>query len=596
MMWTPPDGQKEVMLDDWCEYFEMVIPPEVADIASGVKQLREWRVRWRAEITVEHRPITGVGYAIRNTYNLQLYDHRTPPPLPSEPPLEMTLRSNFTDALVRVKAPHRAYGPEEHVKIVACIMPQDPYVIVRKVQLVLERRMELLDHKSAVAALRERDSQSPVPGAPGSSVGVGAATATAAAADMKQPSRMSTLFNRGSSPRRAPTTSDANNSRVITTRILDTVCDVTDPDADNTTWSTGVLKLPVRGCRWDMAHTEQTMFVDISFNIRVKITLKPGKGRGGSQVLETDPIPITILACSKLERKMASRALRDMSGSSTDAEDADSSALSRYEDDIRQAKRRNLHTSSSSSSAGREKMDIAAITNNYEPPPPRYSPPKTEPSSSNSSMITLDSRPRTAESSRTVESESRNSPNPTPSPAATPLLRQVLSPPPQSPPPRYRMSPTPAPSLGASSVASSAIVSPDPMPVDADYEHNLRRERILAGRRISATASEDEEGQPLRARQKLYPIQEPAMLSLGAGVTPRRCSATSSMAIRHQLPSLDALGFGLPEVHTLPEHRPRTAPTYGGRQAVPLSSSSSGRPQSSGGTFAFTTPFARRNT
>jgi hypothetical protein len=85
----------------------------------------------------------------------------------------------------------------------------------------------------------------------------------------------------------------------------------------------------------------------------------------------------------------------------------------------------------------------------------------------------------------------------------------------------------------------STLLTP-PDEIEAFYMHQAQS----TGRRISTTASEEEELQPSRHRQ-------------------RRTSETFAYAVK-ALPSLDALGLGLPHVEysERPMSRPRTAPLH----------------------------------
>jgi hypothetical protein len=280
-IWHPPAGTQDEVLDGWEQPFKLTIPPEVAALARGTQNLREWRVRWRLEVMVEHVPIPHVGHRVAHAYDFNVYDHRSPSPSLPSPPAGMVLGSGATAAHVHINPPPTAFGPSEALAVSFSVRPDDPSASIKKLQLVLDRRVELLD---------------------GGRRPVGGSTDDL---PTTRRSRVHNLF-RGSSPL-SNRTSPEKSDRIIVTRIADAQCDVPPPGPNGAVWSMGSFQLPRRGHQWAIGETTRTEFADISFEARLKITVK-NKRAGTQKELVSEPIPVTIVASTAEERAQARKA------------------------------------------------------------------------------------------------------------------------------------------------------------------------------------------------------------------------------------------------------------------------------------------------
>ncbi|CAK9787168.1 unnamed protein product [Cutaneotrichosporon oleaginosum] len=279
-IWHPPAGVQDEVLDGWEQPFKLSIPPEAAELARGTQNLREWRVRWRLEVMVEHVPIPHVGHRVAHAYDINVYDHRSPSPSLPSPPAGMVLGSGATATHVHINPPPTAFGPSESLNVSFSVRPDDPSTSVKKLQLILERRVELLDGRRPVGGSTD---------------------------DLPTPrrSRVHNLF-RGSSPLSNRGTSE-KPERVIVTRIADALCEVPPPGPNGAVWSMGSLQLPRRGHNWAVGETTRTHLADISFEARVKITVK-NKRAGIQKELVSQPIPVIIVGATAEERAQARKA------------------------------------------------------------------------------------------------------------------------------------------------------------------------------------------------------------------------------------------------------------------------------------------------
>lgn len=520
-IWQPPPGTQDMILGEWQQSFKLSIPPEVADLARGTQTLREWRVRWRLEVVVEHVPIPHVGHRVAQAYDLQMNDHRSPSPSLPSPPAGMIIGTGPTATHVHINPPPTACGPAEELAVSFSVRPEDPSASIKKLQVVLDRRLELLDDRRPSEGGLSEDYPN------------------------TRRSRVGNIFQRnasgsGSGSPHSSRSASEDCKRVIVTRIAETQCEVPKPGSSGAVWSLGSLQLPRRGHHWDMGETERTEFADISFEARLKVTLKSKRG-GSQKELVSQPIPVLVVGATAEERAKAQKAWERL-----DFEPSSKRRLVSRRHDAQDVYQR---ASSSESTSGQSKH-----SGNVTPPRKSASP--------GSSGTRLDDRDLLPSPSATVVDGD----------TSLPSIHSFLG---------YNC-PTPASSTGESA-ASAVIVSPPP--TDVDYEMAVRR----SGRRISMT-SEDDDVNP-RARQKLGRASEPPYPPSMLESAPRRR--------RLNLPSLDALGLGLPKVkeeRPLRHERPATAPSFGVYSAKPPPFGS--RPQTSTGpapsSFAFVMPAPRR--
>lgn len=584
-LFCPPDGKDAVSIPtEWERPFSLTIPPEAAEHARGTKSMREWRVKWRLEAVVNHKPIQYVGDRVAKAFVLDLHNHRTPQTPPPSTAAGATIGAGHTSTQLFINPPHGPFGPGDIIPISLSARPEDYGSSIRKVQVILDRRLEMLDDKMSPPHASSSSSRRPSP--------------TLDDGQGNKSKRMSSIFLRGSSPRSASRLADDNNERVNVTRIAEAPCDISSAGDSGAIWSVGSIQLPRRGNRWDTGETERTEFAAVSFDLRIKLTLKTKRG---TSELVSAPVPVVIVGATTSERATAQNA-------------AANSAYETSRSMVKAKRSRNRHSvyqqhdvvhfSSGSTLKGgssrksltpsppsRSTINLGIIS--PPPPPPVVVAPRRIPSAED-----LDSY---ADCERESSLES------------TPSSHRVTLPPLQ---PYYPTCATPAPSTGADSSSSSAVLSPD-APTD-EYEH-VYQIRQQSGRRISATTSDDEEDfQPSRSRPKLHatPAELYPVPGMPFGLPFHDPASPSHPAPAHMpipppvrtqpLPSLDALGFGLPHVpeEHRPLRRPRTAPTSfgvytaaakptsfpsGGPPPVQRPSTSSG-PGSRSSSFAFALP------
>lgn len=489
-IWLPPAGTQDQVLDRWEKPFKLTIPPEAAALARGTQNLREWRVRWRLEVMVEHVPIPIVGHRVAHAYDIKVYDHRSPSPSLPSPPAAMVLGSGATATHVHMNPPPTAFGPSESLPVSFSVRPDDPSASIKKLQLVLERRVELLDGKRSMGGSTDDDLPS------------------------QRRSRVHTLFR--SSP---PGSSRGDKpDRAITTRIAETQCQVPTPGESGAMWSMGSLQLPRRGHNWDIGETTQTDVVNISFEARLKVTIK-NKRAGSQKELVSQPIPVVIVASTADERLQAIKAWERL--------------------DSRTSRRR---TSGHDDGLATNLCGGAVL-------------------GSASCVVTTrrhhrDITPCSSSSSSSSRTNSTAPPLPSP-----PHSRERLA--------AIRTGTCATPDLSNGESATSIdLVSP--------YDSGERPpNKQRSSRRISETSEDDLPRSRLKREHSTEP--SPPM--------PRR---------RLQLPSLDTLGLGLPNVkEERPlRNRPATAPAFGVYAAKPPPFGSS-RPKTSAG-FTIIIPAPRR--
>jgi hypothetical protein len=554
-LWNPKAGTHELPCptDVWDHPFKVRIPLEVADRSSGCKDFREWRVKWRLTVIVNHKPIPYVGHRVARAWPLDLRDHRTRPTatLPPSPPSGVTIGTGSTATQIHVNPPPGCYGPLDTFPLSVSVRPEDLTTSVRKVSVVLERRLELVDPR--------RPSPPPDEGAP-----------------PHKASRISAIFNRSSSPRsRHDDDGAAASSRTVTTVIRETTLEVSTRGKTGSSWCAGFLTIPQRNHRWDIGQTEQTGLVDVSFVIRVKATVK-SRRHNSVKELVSGPVPVVILATTASERATATLAVKrpDSSDTSLNIPPATSDDL-KHKVSLHGSPPLELEDSDPSLDEPRlasKTRGSRAISENglLGPPPPPYSDRGrcTTPTVSSSGTSSTATSPTSATF------------------APLPSVRSIL---------RYS-SPRPGPRPCSSSPQSTGIMSPPSSSVDP-RDHDSDSVTVNGGRRrISMSASEDNDLQPVRSRQKLWRSSD---LVFGLVRAPSSTDAKKRPPrANNRLPSLDTLGLGLPQVPDSgrPLRRPSTAPGPASFGVYSANVSTDDlRPRSSGNVaFAFSMPLGRK--
>ncbi|OCF33298.1 hypothetical protein I316_05039 [Kwoniella heveanensis BCC8398] len=469
---TPPDGDEYMSMGDWESSFKTTVPVNAALEARSTMCIPEYKVAWRMEVVIEHKPIPYVGTSITRAFNLNLHNHRSPAVRPMSPPSPHVLGPEGCTANVCISAQSGAFGPGDTFPIKVQVKPLDAGMTVKKATVTLERNMEFFARRST---------------SPPSSQG----------------SRLSTLFRSSHSPshqRLAGDEIESHSSR------RDRVCEVSSSDivtdSVGTHWCQLSVSLPGRHGNWDLGETHQTKLVNISYALKANVTVKPAKSRS-SRVLTCSPVPIVIAAASTEDRASA-------------ANSVDLASKKRH-----RSSRRGLYMHEGNI----EVNDSATQLHS-----PVLSPIKG---------VATDVKPILLSSNQqSSQAQSISFVFPSPPPyeirpiTVTSLLNPASSPP---PPPTSSTSHLPSPPPTRSGL------DPDSLHVWRQFQNT--------GRRISTTTSEEEDVQPSRSRQRLSVIQG---------------DDRDAQFQQPALPSLDALGLGLPHVPDdgRPRSRPRTAPIH----------------------------------
>lgn len=142
-VWSAKDGPQ--VLGDWTSPFRITIPLDAAKVAVSSQHLKKWKVVWRFEASVEHKPIPYVGCRIVKAFFLNILNHAVPPQSPPSPPTDMMIGSGPSSTLVHLSTPHGAFGPGDEINLSFTAKTQDPQTMIKRATLVLERVAEFLD-------------------------------------------------------------------------------------------------------------------------------------------------------------------------------------------------------------------------------------------------------------------------------------------------------------------------------------------------------------------------------------------------------------------------------------------------------------------
>ncbi|WOO81602.1 uncharacterized protein LOC62_03G005124 [Vanrija pseudolonga] len=613
-VWQPPPGQVESLItEDWDIDFRISIPPEAADLTKSTQLLREWRAQWRLEILIEHKPIKYVGEGISRRFTLNLYNHRTPPPAATPFPtggIATSGKDLASTSHVFLAPPTSAFGPGDNVPLAFAVRVADPSTSVRKVQVILERRLE-------VYTLDRGTSGSRGPSPDDDDTGSIAPPTT-------HRSHISNLFNRSSSPRRLNAAASASSGNLISTQDLESYttrasvasttfttstrrppkveihkvgvseCELTSRGESGSYWAVGNIALPRRlpnGGAWDIGESGSTPLARISFSLYTKVWVKTKRGSSPKETVSA-PVALTIVGVPEEDRARAAQA----KATREEARAALAEARTSSRAHLKPARRTGKSSSQLYLQAGDVDISsehIASISRASLPldkngrmaspsaSPPDSTPPVAlrpillrhdgdgdhirNPHSTIQFVPAPDAMPVSPAS--TVSSSRGGSGGGIQLPSLQSIFPSELYPSPASPQrfaaheytgsphsPTAPLLPVPMEILDSEqghdeSSSSSWHESPHDSSSSSSSNSQYRHARTaIGGRRISSTTSDDEE-QPLRNRPRL-----------GAAATPQRPKT------RAPLPSLDALGFGLP---ALPEdyrppssRRPRTAPSF----------------------------------
>jgi len=294
--------------------------------------------------------------------------------------------------------------------------------------------------------------------------------------------------------------------KVIIHKLYDVTTDVLTPGSGGTFWGNMVINLPKRSSQssqWDIGETCVTELVRISFTLRVKLWIKSGRS---TKEIVCPGIPIILTGVSSAERVAAQ----------TEA----AAAVPPTPTKRKHSTRRGLYMQEGTVGIHEEVGQPRRVPSDSTTKPPKPKAIKSTPILPISGVVT-NIRPILRPADHSLASTSTNpsisfsfpsrmDTQGHPNPPILPPIQSLLD----APPPTYE-------------------------------SYSILQDFQQIGRRISNTTSEEDE-QPSRSR-----------LRLAQGLTNHQ-----EFNYHRGLPSLDALGLGLPVLpdHDRPMSRPRTAP------------------------------------
>ncbi|WWC66580.1 uncharacterized protein I206_100483 [Kwoniella pini CBS 10737] len=269
-----PDDEDYLEMGDWDSMFKTTIPVDAIDQARSTMTLPEYKVVWRMEIVIEHRPIPYVGTSIAKAFALNLHSHRAPSVRPISPPSPYTLGSENFASNIAVSAQPGAFGPGDSFPVYVQVKPLEHTTTVKKASVLLERHLEIHDRRSTSPPTQHR---------------------------------LSTIFRLSNNPhQRIPESQEASLSR------KDKIVEVSGSniiiDKSGTSWCQMELPLPQRHGKWDLGETHSTKLVSISYQLKATVHLKSEKSRS-SRSFSCSPIPLVIAAASTEDRAGAMKSI-----------------------------------------------------------------------------------------------------------------------------------------------------------------------------------------------------------------------------------------------------------------------------------------------
>ena len=554
-VWTPETEYEE--LGFWSKSFAMTIPTDAIAFAKSTQKTREWSTVWKLDLVVEHKPIQFVGHSIMKSYGLNLYNHTNPSVPPPSPPQCMSIGHDNYSTQVYINAPHGAFGPGDSFTLSFYAKPDDPNTTIKKASVVVERRIEA----------RER---SPSPPGSGGSSGRNALPAT---------SEKGSMFRRNISPRpfydrlSSSSNSSVSSERAVVDKITEASTDEVVPGSGGTNWCHMKVALQKRGGHWDIAETCRTDLTSVSFELKVKIWIKSGRS---TREFNCSPIPILMAGVSMSERVVAQNAAAAAASLALDAAAAAQALLVPVTPHKRKhrSSRRGLYMQEGTLDITDDLLGAPLpstpgdMTRRFRPKSISMSFSASERSSGSSPVTILpitgvvtDIRP-ILRASNYSNSNSNSNPKSNGHTDGNATNAHVTISTPTS-----RIHNPPSISFMFPSILGGHPETPTLPPIQAllDSAHDqppnysesysILQQFQQSGRRVSTTASEEED-QPLRSRPKLeFSLPTP---------TASTTNNSNEESRRPGLPSLDALGLGLPFVpddeRPRSRSRPRTAP------------------------------------
>lgn len=512
LLLAPPNGEKYINVGDWDQQFKMAIPIEAATQGRSTMCIREYKVVWRMEVAIEHKPIHYVGTSITKAFALNLQNHQAPPLRPLSPIPSLYIGSDAYVSEVRLCVPHGVFGPGDSFHVALQIKPENPTTMIKKVTVVLERLITLVDTKSASRRDSFNDQLPPKRRHMHSSRSY----------SPTQSSKLSSILRRSLSPRPPfhrlrpdlhPLIDHSvqREGQVIRDKITESASTEMSSEGAGF-WCSLPMSLPRRTGKWALGETHQTGLVSISYQLRASITFKGDRRTSPSETFVLPAVPVIVISTSTAERLDAVAAA--------------------------QPKRKKLGSLGKGLYLHGENSSIL----DSESPLLSQEPPALSPVSGVATDIKPILLPPDKSQHPPPQSISFSFPSPPQrSPTVSSLpIHSLLNPETSKSPPNHQLLSPPPTRQGPSSLAEVT---------DPESGSLLQLFHVQgSGRRISTTTSEEEEVQPSRSRQKL------------------RAELPTTIAGFEwpSLPSLDALGMGLPHVPEdhRPRSRPRTAPIH----------------------------------
>lgn len=528
------------MIGNWSHPFRISIPTSAMDKGASTLHLNGWKVVWRVDVSIDHRPIPYVGTRISKAYALNLYTYVSPLLPPLTPPLAINVGQDACATQLFITAPSTAYGPGDTLSVGFHAQPNDHTTIVKKVAVYLDRRIEFLEEKSP--------TRDPSP----DSTGSGKPSFFGPASSSPAP-----RFIRLSSDVSVSPLEDSSG-RVLTACVAEGSSITPTPGSGGSYWCSTEIHFPNRGGKnWDMGETRRTKLVSVSYELRIKMSFKSTKGKASGRDFTCSGIPVVVVATSAAERADAQALI----AAATPEPSSSLVAAKRKHRSSRRGLYMHEGTTDITEAAAagqrsrrgrnRSKSDLPVVVSLFtgivadiKPILRRSAEPQEPMRTALSFSLPHTSSEVTSRSTRPPDTAVQPISVP-PTPASLPDFlpsERLKNQRDLKGPLTVSISTSPSATTEVSPTHSKFYLSP----ASEVESYSIIRQFQQSGRRISTTSTEDDEMQPSRVRQK----------TLGEDY-----EQNAPSGFRPSLPSLSALGLGLPPVHEeRPFSRPRTAP------------------------------------
>ncbi|KAK6905509.1 hypothetical protein I204_05459 [Kwoniella mangroviensis CBS 8886] len=271
---TAPDDEEYLEMGDWDSMFKTTIPVDAIDTARSTMCIPEYKVVWRMEVVIEHRPIPYVGTSIAKAFALNLHSHRSLAIRPMSPPSPYILGSESYTSNITVSAQPGAFGPGDAFPVCVQVNPLDPHTTVKKASVYLERQMEVTNTRSVSPQSQHR---------------------------------LSSIFRPSHNPhQRLPEPQEIVLSRKD--KLAEASGSNIVVDKSGTSWCQMEISLPQRHGKWDLGETHSTKLVSLSYTLKATVTLKSDKSRS-SRSFSCSPVPIVIASTSTEDRAAAVKSI-----------------------------------------------------------------------------------------------------------------------------------------------------------------------------------------------------------------------------------------------------------------------------------------------